>query len=82
MLFVLIEGADRGFGYLLGIDVGADCLAGAGFREVQQRDPAVGRMRAPGYQATGFQAVDHVGDRAGPDVQDLADLAHAAVTVG
>jgi hypothetical protein len=82
VLLVLVKGDDGGRGDALGGGAAAGQFTGTGLGEVQQGDPAVGGMRAPGDQAARFQAVDHVGDRAGRYVQGLADLAHGAVTIG
>jgi hypothetical protein len=82
VLLALVEGADGGGGDALGLGAGAGQLVRTGLGEVQPGDPAVRGMRAPGDQAACFQAVDHVGNRAGRYVQGLADLAHGAVTLG
>jgi hypothetical protein len=64
VLFGLPKGADGGGGYPLSPGTGGGQLAGADLAEVEQGDPAIGRMRAAGDQAAAFQAVGHVGDAA------------------
>lgn len=81
VLFVGVQGTDGGCGYALGGGAGTVQFSGAGLGEVEQGDPAIGGMRAPGDQAARLQAVDHVGDRPGRYVQGLADLAHGAVAI-
>ena len=45
LLLLLIEAADGGGGYALGVGVGAGQLTRTGLGEVQQGDPAIGGMR-------------------------------------